>query len=80
MEGTGQMEQHAAHPQSNVLGGGFAAIRQRVRSAVSAAIRAVRDPERWALLSCCDWYPDSSSFPSNHAALLRADASERRGQ
>jgi len=30
-------------------------------------------PEHWALLSCCDWYPDGSSFPLTHFALIRTD-------
>jgi hypothetical protein len=30
-------------------------------------------PDRWTPLSSCDWYPDASSFPSTHYALIRTD-------
>jgi hypothetical protein len=35
-------------------------------------------PERWAIVSCCDWYPDPTHFPTDHAALLRADEAVSR--
>ena len=33
----------------------------------------MNQPEHWTLLSCCDWYPDGSSFPSTHFALIGTD-------
>lgn len=42
----------------------------RLRNAVMSAANATRRSEHWVLLSCCDWYPDGSSYPTNHAAML----------
>jgi hypothetical protein len=45
---------------------------QRVRAWFSRLITELQRTERWVLLSSCDWYPDGSSYPTNHAALLNA--------
>lgn len=61
---------------SNRIFAAFTAFQLCLNSAKAATIHAVSRPERWALLSCCDWYPDGFSFPSNHAALLREDSKD----
>ncbi len=50
-------------------------IVSRALNPILDAGRRMLDPDRWVLLSCCDWYPDGSSFPTNHAALLRSEPS-----
>jgi hypothetical protein len=42
----------------------------RLRSRLTALRHELGAPERWVLLSTCDWYPDASGFPTNHARLL----------
>jgi hypothetical protein len=36
---------------------------------MNAVTRAIFSPERWVLLSACDWHPDGSGYPTNLAAL-----------
>jgi hypothetical protein len=48
-----------------------------IRSRITHLFDAIKQPERWALLSSCDWYPDPSLYPSNHAALLMLDSTDQ---
>lgn len=71
----------AARPTTKIFAR-LAGFKRGLRSFTSGAIQAFTQPERWAHISCCDWYPDGFSFPSNHAALLRENSkdSTARGQ
>jgi hypothetical protein len=53
------------------------ALSARLRELWSQVVDAFRHPDRWILLSSCDWYPDGTSYPTNHAALLSADETDR---
>lgn len=41
----------------------------RLRDRCDSGVRALINPDHWALLSCCDWYPDALGFPTHLAAL-----------
>jgi len=51
----------------------FDTFARRALDPIQEVGRRLLDPDRWVYLSCCDWFPDGSSFPTNHAALLRTE-------
>lgn len=42
----------------------------RAKARLAALGDALLVPERWVLLSACDWYPDGAGYPARHADML----------
>lgn len=50
----------------------------RARARLAALGAPLLAPDRWVLLSACDWYPDGTGYPANHAAIAALLEEEAR--